>query len=156
MTRWWRTGCSQKSLNVYHSTRRHVPKGGNFLGTVVLSFLTSQFNLMSLCSREADLFASHATQITVMKFELVPQKTGAKEQLAPCLSFTRSANLLLVTKWSLRLPNTSTSNTVSLFVSYTNSLPWRVWSVNTDFVTVVIRHGLKGSKNLVTFTALIQ
>jgi hypothetical protein len=157
MTRWRRrTSSSQKSMNLYHSTRCHVPKGGNFLVTVVL-YLTSQFSLMSLCSREADLFASHATQITVMKFELEPQKTGAKKQLVPCLSSTRPANLLVVTEWSFHPPNTSTSNTVLLFVSYTNSLSvWRVWCVNTDFVAAVTKRGLRQPKNLATFTALIQ
>jgi hypothetical protein len=142
-----RSSCSQKSMNLYHSTRCHVPKGGNFLGTFVLSYLTSQFNLTSLCSRGADMFASHAAQITVMKFELEPQKTGARKHLVPCLSFAGSANLLLVTKSSFRLPNTSTSNTVFLFVSCTNSLPLSVWSVNKDFVTAAIGRGLKRPKN---------
>jgi hypothetical protein len=40
----------------------------------------------------------------------------------PCLELYKIRDLLLVTKWSLHLPNTSASNTVSLFVSYMNSL----------------------------------
>ena len=136
--RFGRTGCFHLRVGKDHSLKLEnkllpkvdelisfhtapVSKGGNFLGTVVFC-LPSQFSLMSLCSQEADMFASHATQITVMKFELEPQKTGAKKQLVPCLGLYKIRDLLLVTKWSLHLPNTSASNTVSLFVSYMNSL----------------------------------